>query len=163
VTARGLWLRAGIGTALALVLLVAVTPARPARRLPLPLALAVGVVAGAGLYAVAVRAPLGGATRSASLAVAAARHAFFGLLATDEEILWRRVTLGLLLPRGVALALIVSALTFAFAHRRRVGLQLVTGSVFGVVYLGTGLLAASVGAHWIYNELVARARPAAPT
>jgi membrane protease YdiL (CAAX protease family) len=162
-TARGLWLRVCVGPAVAVALLLAVAPERPQHQLPVALALATGLAAGAALYVLAVRAPLTKLGRSASFAVAVSRHAFFALLATDEEIVCRRVTLGVLLPRGVLLALVVSTVAFALAHRGRVGLHLVTGGVFGAVYIATGFLAAAIGAHWTYNELVARARPTAPT
>jgi membrane protease YdiL (CAAX protease family) len=162
VTPRGFWARVVVGSALAVVLLVAVAPQRPQRRLSPPLAVAAGVLAGAALYGVAVRRPPTAGVRSASLAVAAGRHAFFALLATNEEIVWRRVALGVLLPRGLLPALVVSSAVFALAHRHRRVLQLATGSVFGGVYLATGFLPASIGAHWTYNELVARVRNELP-
>jgi Type II CAAX prenyl endopeptidase Rce1-like len=162
-TARGLWLRVAAATAVALVALVAVSPRHPPRRLPPVLAAPVGLIGGAVLYLAAVRMPLVLATRSRSLPVVAARHAFFALLAADEEVIWRRVALGVLLPRGVLLAVVASSAGFALAHRPRVALQLVTGSVFGTLYVVTGWLATPIGAHWAYNELVARAGPSVPT
>ena len=51
-----------------------------------------------------------------------------------------------------------STVGFALIHRTRPSLHLCTGGVFGVLYLATGVLAASVAAHWAYNVLVARAR-----
>lgn len=162
-TARGLWLRVGIGTALALAALVALSPRCPPRRLPPLLAVPAGVVGGVALYAAAVRMPLAAGASGRPVTVLLARHAFFALVAADEEVIWRRVALGVLLPRGVLLAVAASSSGFALMHRPRVGLQLVTGGVFGSLYLATGWLAAPIGAHWTYNELVARARPRVPT
>jgi membrane protease YdiL (CAAX protease family) len=162
VTPVGFWLRICVATALAAALLVVLSPPKPPLRLPFVLAVPVGVAAGAVLLVGAVRAPLAGA-RPAKAAVVAGRHAFFGLVAANEEVLWRRVALGELLPWGALLALGLTTVAFALAHRRRVGLHLATGGVFGGLYLATGSLAAPIGAHWAYNELVARGRPTAPT
>ncbi len=82
------------------------------------------------------------------------RVAFFGLWATNEEVLWRRVVLGELLSAGMASALAVSTVGFALAHRTRRLVHLGTGGLFASVYLVTGVLAASVAAHWVYNVLV---------
>jgi membrane protease YdiL (CAAX protease family) len=163
VSACGLWLRVCVGTALAATLLVTVAPHGPRPRLPFVLSMPTGALVGGILFALAVRAPVDTAARTASLAVVAGKHAFFGLLAADEEIVWRRVALGALLPRGLLLALVASTATFALAHRRRVLLHFATGGVFGTLYLATGSLAAPIGAHWTYNELVARARFPAPS
>jgi membrane protease YdiL (CAAX protease family) len=159
-TPRSLWLRLLTGTIVALVLVLAVPAPVPARRIASPFAVVAGIAAGALLYAVAVRARFG-ATHPLPRSVRTARLAIFGVLAANEEVVWRRVGLGLLLPRGLLIAVAGSTLAFALAHRRRRGLQLLTGAMFGGVYVATGSLAASIGAHWAYNELVARAR--APT
>jgi membrane protease YdiL (CAAX protease family) len=76
-----------------------------------------------------------------------------GLLAINEEIVWRRVLLGEFLTAGVIPALAASTVGFALAHRARL-LHLVTGATFGGLYLATGAIAASVAAHWVYNALV---------
>jgi membrane protease YdiL (CAAX protease family) len=80
-------------------------------------------------------------------------QAFLALLATNEEIVWRRVVLGELLDTSVLAAIFVSTAGFAL-HRSRRRLQLGTGAVFGALYISTGALAASVAAHWAYNALV---------
>ncbi|HUB76267.1 MAG TPA: CPBP family intramembrane glutamic endopeptidase, partial [Solirubrobacteraceae bacterium] len=107
--------------------------------------------------------PLSPARAGRSAGLVLGRLAFFGLLAANEEVLWRRLALGALLPRGGLLAIAASTLAFALAHRRRTALQLLTGAAFGGLYVATGCLAASIGAHWTYNELVSCARPRAPT
>jgi membrane protease YdiL (CAAX protease family) len=78
-----------------------------------------------------------------------------GLFAANEEVVWRRVVLGELLPAGSMPALALSALGFALVHHRSRALHLGTGAAFGGVYLATGALAASIAAHWAYNLLVA--------
>jgi membrane protease YdiL (CAAX protease family) len=75
------------------------------------------------------------------------------LLALDEEIIWRLVLLGELLVFGAVAALSLSTVAFALAHRARL-LHLATGAAFGGLYLATGVLAASIAAHWVYNALV---------
>ena len=153
-TARGLWARLAVTTALALALLLAVSPARPVSRLPQTVALAAGAAAGVLLFVGAARTtprlpPLRGGVR-----LLAARHGVLGLWAANEEIVWRRIVLGALLPFGALAAVAVSSLGFALAHRRRQLLHLATGSCFGGVYLGTGSLGATVASHWVYNVLV---------
>src|SRR5262249_30740830 len=83
---------------------------------------------------------------------------FLGLCAANEELLWRRLLLGELLIAGPVAALALSSAGFAIAHRRARLLHVGTGSAFGALYLATGLLSASIAAHWAYNALVARRR-----
>ena len=152
--AVGLWARIALGTALALALLLVLAPARPAVRLPWPTAAGIGGVAGILLF-VAVTRRFPTLPRPARpLPLLLAKLAFFGLWAANEEVLWRRVALGELLATGAVPAFAGSTVGFALMHRTRRGLHLCTGSAFGALYLTTGVLAASVAAHWTYNVLV---------
>ena len=153
-TARGLWARIGVSTLLAGTLLLWVSPARPGHRVSAPVAAVVGAVAGALLFLGATRQAPRLSPGSAGLAVSLAEQALLGLWATNEEIVWRRVVLGELLPAGAPAALALSSLGFALVHRRRRTLHLGTGAAFGGVYIATGWLGASVAAHWLYNSLV---------
>jgi membrane protease YdiL (CAAX protease family) len=123
-------------------------------RLSWPAAAALGTASGAALFTAATRRRplLHVATRSISLLLA--RLGFLGLWATNEEVIWRRVALGELLPRGIVPALAASSVGFALVHRARRWLHLGTGSAFGALYLATGALLASIAAHWVYNVLV---------
>jgi membrane protease YdiL (CAAX protease family) len=152
--AGSLWLRIAAGTTIAFALLFAVAPARPASRLPWPAQPLLGACTGAALALLVVRRWPHRPARTRSLPVLVARQGFFGLWAANEEILWRRVALGELLPAGGFLALAASTLGFALAHRASRRLHLGTGAVFGGLYLGTGALVASIAAHWSYNALV---------
>jgi membrane protease YdiL (CAAX protease family) len=148
-----LWIRQGAGAVLALVLLVAVSPERPAVRMPFAGALATGALAGLGLCLAVTRRrpapPVG-----MRLSLVAISGVLIGAIAAGEEVVWRRVVLGELLRSGPALAVTGSSLGFALAHRARQGLHLGTGAVFGGVYLATGVLAACIVAHWTYNLLL---------
>ena len=88
---------------------------------------------------------------------AAIRGALIGLLALNEELLWRRLALCELLRCGVVAAWAASSVAFALGHRSRPGLHLATGSALGGIYLLTGALGACICAHWGYNLLVDRA------
>jgi membrane protease YdiL (CAAX protease family) len=154
VTARAFWLRVAVTTMLAGALLLAVSPARPVSRLPQAVALAAGAIAGALLFLGAARRGPRLPSARAGLPVLVAKQGVLGLWAANEEIVWRRVVLGELLPVGALAAVAVSSLGFALAHRRRRLLHLSTGACFGGVYLATGSLGASVAAHWLYNVLV---------
>jgi membrane protease YdiL (CAAX protease family) len=152
--ATRLWIRVCALTVLSAVLLLFVHPPEPAVRMPWPAATVAGLGCGAALYVAATRCRprLPSARSSGGLSVGL--QAVLGLLATNEEIVWRRFILGELLGAGVVAAVIFSTLGFALAHRSRRGLHLATGAVFGALYVSTGALAASVVAHWAYNSLV---------
>jgi membrane protease YdiL (CAAX protease family) len=151
--AVALWSRVAAGTALSLALLVVLAPERPTVRLPWSTAALIGAAVGLVLFVAVGRCcPCAPARRPASLALA--KLAFFALWATNEEVVWRRVALGELLGAGVVPAFAGSTLGFALMHRTRRGTHLFTGSAFGALYLATGVLAASVAAHWTYNLLV---------
>ena len=150
---RRLWAQLAAGGVLALVLLASISPERPPPRVSAAEALASGVLAGVALYLAVARRGLA-LPHGATAPVVAATCALLGVAAAGEEVVWRRVVLGELLRSGPVLALAGSSLAFAFAHRARPGLHLATGVVFGGVYLATGVLAASIAAHWIYNTLL---------
>jgi membrane protease YdiL (CAAX protease family) len=149
-----LWLRLGTGTVVALVLLLTVSPARPTAVVPLPVAVAAGLAAGITLQlAVSRRLPrLEPSLGSPGLSVV--RLSLFGLLATCEEVVWRRTLLGELLRAGPVAAVLASTLAFALAHHARPGLHLATGAAFGGLYVATGALGSSIAAHSAYNVLV---------
>jgi membrane protease YdiL (CAAX protease family) len=160
VSARLFWTRVATVTALAVSLRFALEPPQPPVRVAPALALALGAAAGAVLFgAVAGRSPSFAGARAPRLA---ARQLFLGLCAANEEIVWRRTLLGELLPAGSVLALLVSSAGFAVAHRRLRLLHAGTGLVFGALYLATGVLAASIAAHWIYNAFVGSLLQRAP-
>jgi len=153
--AAGLWSRVAVGTALSLMLALAVAPPHPAERVPVPAAIMVGTLAGLALFLAAAgrrpRLPVIGS----SVPVLIAKVGFFGLWATNEELVWRRVVLGEFLAAGVLPAFAASTVCFALVHRARRVLHACTGAVFGLLYLATGVLASSIAAHWAYNVLVA--------
>ncbi|HWB23282.1 MAG TPA: CPBP family intramembrane glutamic endopeptidase [Gaiellaceae bacterium] len=113
-----------------------------------------GFSCGALLYSAVTRCRPCLSVRRRPAALVLATQLFFVLVATNEEIVWRRVVLGELLAAGAVAAMLGSTVGFALMHRSRRRLQLVTGAVFGGLYLSTGSLAASVAAHWAYNALV---------
>jgi membrane protease YdiL (CAAX protease family) len=142
-TTAGVWLRVGATTALAGASVVGLSPPHPELRTA-PVAAAMGgAIVGLVLFtAVARRRPQ---VPPATL---------LGLLAANEELIWRRVLLGECLRVGVVAALAGSTFVFAVAHRARPGLHLCTGAIFGGLYVATGVLAASIAAHWTYNLLL---------
>jgi membrane protease YdiL (CAAX protease family) len=156
---RRFWTRVGTATAFAVSLRFALSPPQPPVRVAPALALAVGALAGAVLFgAVSRRRPSLANTSPLLLG----RHLFLGVCAANEEIIWRRTLLGELLPAGPILALVVSSAGFAVAHRRLRLLHAGTGLVFGLLYLATGVLGASIAAHWVYNAFVGSLLQRAP-
>jgi ABC-2 type transport system ATP-binding protein len=88
-----------------------------------------------------------------------ARGAYLTLTSATEEVLWRLLVVGGLAPViGLAPAFVAGTIGFALAHGVRRGdvvvVHLVTGAVFGAVYVGTGRIEASILAHAFYNWLV---------
>ena len=141
------------------VLSLVLSPPHPDRRVPLPAAVAAGLAAGrarfGGRARVVSMSPGGLRTSPAARSVSRRRASrSSGWLRSNEELLWRRLVLGGLLPGGALAALAVSTLGFALAHRARPALHLGTGATFGGLYLATGALAAPVAAHWAYNALL---------
>jgi hypothetical protein len=128
-----------------------------APRLPVPLAAVGGLAVGVFLHRV-LAGRWGphhlGRPRDAGGAVVLLGRA------AVEELAWRGFLLGALVPAlGTVGALLVSSGLFACARRverRRDRLvHLLTGSVFGLVYVTTGQLAAAIASHVAYNALVA--------
>ncbi|HEX5585458.1 ATP-binding cassette domain-containing protein [Gaiella sp.] len=123
-------------------------------------AVPLGICAGAILFAALARkrfspAALANVPRERLLA----RTLVLATKAAHEEAVWRAVVLGFLVaPIGRAGALVVSTCLFAAAHVNRLGARatqhLATGLVFGIAYLATGRLGASIGAHATYNVLI---------
>ena len=126
-------------------------------------ALAFGVLAGGGAFFLLARRRL----PASSLAVVPRRRLIARSLAltvksAQEEAVWRGVVLGLAVaPLGRLAALAISTALFAGAHIRRqgraAGAHVVTGGLFGLVYLVTGRLHAAMAAHAGYNVLVGAA------
>jgi ABC-2 type transport system ATP-binding protein len=88
-----------------------------------------------------------------------ARATYLTLTSAAEELVWRWLVLGgLAVLIGLAPAFVASSAGFALAHglKRRdvLAVHLLTGSVFGAVYVGTGRIEAAVIAHALYNWLV---------
>jgi membrane protease YdiL (CAAX protease family) len=149
-----LWLRTGGIVAGSLAVLAALNPSEPPARLPWHAAIAVGIAAGPLLFFAGTRRRPRLPGRRGSLPLLVAKQGFIGIWAVSEEVLWRRVLLGELLTGGALAALGLSSIAFSLAHRVRRRLHFVTGAAFGALYLGTGFLAASIAAHWVYNALV---------
>jgi len=148
------WLRILAGTALALASLVLLVPARPGLRVPVAPAGVVGAAAGLTLYLVVARRRPCLPPGSARVRVLACKWALLGLLAANEEVVWRRAVLGEFLRAGSTAAVAGSTVIFALAHRARPGLHVGTGAAFGGLYLATGALISSIAAHWTYNLLL---------
>jgi ABC-2 type transport system ATP-binding protein len=88
-----------------------------------------------------------------------ARATYLTLTSAAEEMLWRWLVLGGLASLvGLAPAFLASSAGFALAHglKRRgvLAVHLLTGSVFGAVYVGTGQIEAAIITHVLYNWLV---------
>jgi membrane protease YdiL (CAAX protease family) len=148
------WARVAALTAFSWATLAVRVPSPPAT-LPPGAATALGLAAGVALFAtVARRAPrLSGVGRP--LPATMAKHAFLGLFAVNEELVWRRLVLGETLAAGTVAAVAGSTLGFAFLHRSRRAVHVVTGGTFAGVYVASGSLVASIAAHWTYNTLIA--------
>ena len=152
-SARAFWGRVVTATALAVSLGLALTPPHPRLRVSITLAVALGAAAGLALFITASRRRPG-FPRSRTASSSIGRQLFLGLCAANEEVVWRRTLLGELLPAGALVALAVSSAGFGLAHRQARLLHVGTGSAFGVLYLATGFLGASIAAHWVYNASV---------
>lgn len=157
--ARRLWGGTATSVAGAAALLVFVrVPLQPrvapAPGLLLALAGAIGLFVGLARRLPRIRA------RDQRWARLAACGAFFVLRSASEEVVWRWFLLGSLAPRiGTSSALAASTMGFALAHlrgqhRRGVAVHLVTGAVFGGVFVATGSIVAAIAAHATYNVLV---------
>jgi membrane protease YdiL (CAAX protease family) len=161
VSAPAVWARLALVTVAAFALPLLLAPPRPPASVPWPLGTGLGAAVGLGLFAlVAHRPPL--PARVGARNAVAVRHLLLGVYAANEELLWRRLLLGELLPLGTLTALAVSSAGFAAAHARSRRLHAVTGAVFGGLYLATGCLGSSVAAHWVYNAFVSSLLRRAP-
>jgi membrane protease YdiL (CAAX protease family) len=160
-TPTAFWARVALATALAATLVVMVAPPRPRQRMSDALGVVTGAAAGITLFTAALRRPPALA-RPFPRATAVCKGVFLALCAANEEVLWRWVLLGELLRLGPVPAVAISSAGFAIAHPRARALHLLTGATFGLVYVGTGVLAASIAAHWVYNALVASGAERAP-
>jgi ABC-2 type transport system ATP-binding protein len=139
----------------------------------LPIVLPGAVLAGALLFAALSRGwiPIRVFRRERAAALAA-RGGYLVLRSAVEEIVWRGLGIGVLAPLiGTAPALALTTIGFAASHLPKLGrssvTHLLTGGVFGALYLLGGGLAAPIAAHATYNLLIAfalearrpRARP----
>lgn len=152
-TARALWTRmASLSAAAAAVLLSSLDPATVAL---LPDAGSAGV-----LLAVAAAGALLIALAGLRLPVSPATAVVLVLVAGVEEILWRGFALGEASRYvGTAPALVATSIAFGATHRSAWRQHVVTGAVFGAVFVATGSLLAAWCCHATYNlGLVAAAR-----
>lgn len=155
-----LWTKLAGWTAFAAVSYAVVHPAGPPSThssLAFPAAVAAGVL----LFAAVDRSVPRLMRPRVPRRVGLARGAILLVLAVNEEVIWRRVALGEGLAVSPGFALAVSSVGFAFTHRTQRSTHLVTGGVFGLIYLATGALLAAVATHVVYNLLVAAAVDAA--
>lgn len=144
--------------AIGIVLYLAIRPSPPAAPIhgaapSIALGLAAGICL---LVALAGRLPRRPRIRRTRLRVIGAQACVLAIGALAEELIWRVVALAALaMTFGPWLALAVTTAGFAVSHagggRRAVAVHLVTGSVFGGVYLGTASFAAAATAHASYN------------
>jgi membrane protease YdiL (CAAX protease family) len=135
--------------------------ARPAPRTDVATATVLAVVAGLAVFAVLARRclppPL--TRRPVACGVALALPAVL-LGAIEEEAVWRYAAFAALQPElGAAATLALSTAGFALVHVRALGVRalrshLLTGVVFGGVYLATGRISAAILTHAVYNVLV---------
>ncbi len=152
-TAASLWARLAAVWIVAALLLAAATPPEPTVGWSVLASGAVGTAAGVGLFAGLLR-------RRVPLApVRFTTAAVLALTAGAEEVTWRWFALASLAPRtGVVAALALTSVAFAFAHPAGRPMHVVSGVVFGALFLLTGTLAAPWAAHASYNLLAASAR-----
>lgn len=152
-TATALWARLTTVWVVAALLLLAATPPAARGGWGAAAAAAVGVAAGIALFVASLR-------RRVPLApVRPATAAVLALTAGAEEVTWRWFALASLAPRtGTAAALVLTSAAFAFAHQAGRWTQLLSGALFGALFLLTGTLAAPWAAHASYNLLVASIR-----
>jgi ABC-2 type transport system ATP-binding protein len=156
-----LWWRAAALSLTATVLLATADVSIQARY-PWQATVVAAVLVAAVLFAALARRPLRLRSLSRSRGPAlVAKAAFLGCSSASEEILWRWFLLGELSSKiGVPAAFLVSTLGFAVVHGRwqggrGVAVHVMTGSVFGGIFLVTGSLAAAIAAHVTYNLLIA--------
>ena len=138
-------------TTVSIVSLALVHPPCPSGRLPVEHQPVVGVAVGMFLVVlITMHRPAFG-TAIANLR--RCRTWLLAMLACNEEIVFRRLVVGELLPWGMAAAISGATILFAVAHREHSGVHLVTGAVFCTTYLATGGILCVAVAHWVYNAL----------
>lgn len=140
-------------TAFVAVAAVGLPPWRPFG--PPGVAIVVGTCVGLALFIALAGTPR---LHRSQLHVALVRSVYLAVAAAFEEVLWRGLALGALLPRiGPAAALATTGAGFALWHVRSLGrrsaLHVVTGCSFGAAFLYGGL-AAAIPAHAVYNVFV---------
>ena len=152
----------------AVTLTVALAPPLEAPIASPQVGLALGACSGLALFAALARRPLpAGALAPGLRRRTLARALVLTGQSAYEEALWRGLCLGTVsLALGRLAGLVAATTLFAAAHvpkqGRLAGTHLLTGAVFGLVYIATGLLAAAIVAHALYNVLVGLALLAAP-
>jgi len=152
----GTWIAVAVAASLAAP---TVRPLDPTVR-PLSEAIVLGCLAGGFGFVVLARRRIAASAFSALPRTRLlARSAVLTTKSAEEEAIWRGLVLGALVPPlGPFGALASSSALFAAAHVRRLGRRarthLVTGSLFGLVYLVTGRIVAAMAAHSTYNVLV---------
>ena len=131
-------------------------------RVSAALSIGLGALAGALLFQALAGAHARPPSRARVAGLVGVRGALLAGRAGVEEVAWRGFLLGALVPPlGRAGALGVTSLAFALAHagvrgRMRI-VHMLTGGVFGGLYLASGRLATAVAAHVVYNALVVTA------
>jgi ABC-2 type transport system ATP-binding protein len=126
----------------------------------LSIALPSGILAGLLLFALLSRAWVSiGIFRRNRAAALTARGGYLVLRSAVEEIFWRGLGIGVLAPLiGTVPALVVTTVGFAASHLPKLGrhsaVHLLTGAVFGGLYLVGGGLAAPIAAHATYNLMI---------
>jgi membrane protease YdiL (CAAX protease family) len=147
-----------IEAAIGIALFAAIRPRPPAAPIDgAAPAVALGLAVGTCLLIVlAGRLPPRPRFTRSRLPAVGARACILGIASVAEELIWRVVALGALVPTlGSWLALALTAAGFAVSHagsgRRAVAVHFVTGSAFGGVYLATASFAAAATAHASYN------------
>ena len=151
------------GLAAAGPLLLVLAPTTPPRApWPYAFAAALGILVGLALFTA-----LSFARPHFLFAPAAVVVACVGM---SEEMIWRGFALGRIAPAsGSVVAVVVTTVAFAATHvpllrLRGAAVQLLTGSVFGTLFVGTGSVLACVVAHATYNlvAVAGRGSPACP-
>src|SRR5581483_10806525 len=117
--AASLWARLLVAVGVTAGLLLALTPPRPVARVPATPACIAGALCGIVLFALAAGRRPRISRAGKRWPLFGARLAVLGLWAANEEVVWRRIALGELLPAGVVPALVLSTIGFALLHRAR--------------------------------------------
>lgn len=160
--AVALWASFFTWTTVASVTALGATPPHPDAEISWPHAVVAGTAVGGALFTIVLRRPPSSVAGMSRVPTAVTTHLFLVVCVVNEELIWRRFVLGELLAAGPFAAVAASSVVFAVAHRSRRTTHLLTGGVFGTLYVATGALSAAVAAHWTYNALVARAAASAP-